>query len=224
MSKVHFWVIWEASKFGLKKGTGVAPPPAPYGQCPLFLPFFLNESVPYGFDSLGEVVIQVCYRRRHLPRCPNQTVLLWFWFLGRCHNTSVLSQKTSPKGSKSDFFLWFWFLGRSRNTSVLSQITWEMLIWFGFDYLGDVEMVWFDTWETLRWFDLILGRCWDGMVMILGRRWDGLIWYLGDVEMVWFDTWEMLRWFDLILGRCWDGMVMILGRCWDGLVLNTWEM
>ena len=149
----------------------------------------------FGFDYLGDAEI------------------VWFLYLGRCW-----------EGSKSDFFLWFWFLGRSRNTSVLSQITWEMLIWFGFDYLGDVEMVWFDTWETLRWFDLILGRCWDGMVMILGRRWDGLIWYLGDVEMVWFDTWEMLRWFDLILGRCWDGMVMILGRCWDGLVLNTWEM
>ena len=43
----HFWVIWESGKFGLKKGTGVAPPPpAPYRQCPLFLPFFLQESVP----------------------------------------------------------------------------------------------------------------------------------------------------------------------------------
>ena len=41
VSKVHFWVIWESGKFGLKKGTGVDPPPAPCGQCPLFLPFFL---------------------------------------------------------------------------------------------------------------------------------------------------------------------------------------
>ena len=31
---------------GLKKELGLTPP-APYGQCPLFLPFFFYESVPY---------------------------------------------------------------------------------------------------------------------------------------------------------------------------------
>ena len=177
-----------------------------------FFTVFLNESVPYGFDSLGEVVIQVCYRRRHLPRCPNQTVLLWFWFLGRCHNTSVLSQKTSPKGSKSDFFLWFWFLGRSRNTSVLSQITWETLIWFGFDYLGDAEIVLF----------LYLGRCWDGLVLTTWEmlRWSGFD-YLGDAEMVWF--WSLGRrtfWFCKV-GICKRLREFVLKHC---LIWVPWEM
>ena len=39
VSKVHFWVIRESGKFGLKKGTGVDHPPTSpptSGQCPLF--------------------------------------------------------------------------------------------------------------------------------------------------------------------------------------------
>ena len=77
--------------------------------------------------------------------------------------------------------VWFWLLGRC----------WDGLIW----YLGNVEMVWFDTWEMLRWYGYDSWETLRWFDLILGRRWDGLIWYLGDVEMVWFDTWEMLRWY-----------------------------
>ena len=45
-------------KFGLKKGTGVDHPPAPCGQCPLFLPFFLQKSVPktdLSFKTLWDI-------------------------------------------------------------------------------------------------------------------------------------------------------------------------
>ena len=37
------------------------------------LPRDLNQTILNGFDSLGEVVIQVVNRRTRLPRDPNQT-------------------------------------------------------------------------------------------------------------------------------------------------------
>ena len=40
VSKVHFWVIWESGKFGLKKGTGVDPPPPRADNVPFFYRFF----------------------------------------------------------------------------------------------------------------------------------------------------------------------------------------
>ena len=46
VSKVHFCVIWESGKFGLKKGTGVDPPRPAWTMSPFFTVFFLNESVP----------------------------------------------------------------------------------------------------------------------------------------------------------------------------------
>ena len=44
VSKVHFWVIWEAGKFGLKKGTGVDPPPPRADNVPFFYRFFKRRA------------------------------------------------------------------------------------------------------------------------------------------------------------------------------------
>ena len=44
MFKVHFWVSWESGKFGLKKGTGVDPPPPGAGNVPFFYRFFYRRA------------------------------------------------------------------------------------------------------------------------------------------------------------------------------------
>ena len=44
VSKVHFWVIWESGKFGLKKGTGVDPRPPLVDNVPFFYRFFLMRA------------------------------------------------------------------------------------------------------------------------------------------------------------------------------------
>ena len=59
VSKVHFWVIWESGKFGLKKGTGVDPPPPRADNVPFFYRFFsrrpsLNILTPF----FGDLLIQ----------------------------------------------------------------------------------------------------------------------------------------------------------------------
>ena len=46
VSKVHFWVIWESGKFGLKKGTGVDPPPPRADNVPFFYRFFSRRPSP----------------------------------------------------------------------------------------------------------------------------------------------------------------------------------
>ena len=56
---------------------------------------------------------------------------------------------------------------------------------------------------SCSFYDHLLGRCQDGMVLILGRCQHGMV---------------------LKLGRCQDGLVLILGRCQDGLVLVPREM
>ena len=60
VSKVHFWVIWESGKFGLKKGTGVDPPP-PVDNVPFFFRFFsmrasLSDLVENTLEQLAAMV------------------------------------------------------------------------------------------------------------------------------------------------------------------------
>ena len=59
VSKVHFWVIWESGKFGLKKGTGVDPPPPRADNVPFFYRFFYRRA------SLRTVLKKTSFRFKY---------------------------------------------------------------------------------------------------------------------------------------------------------------